>query len=101
MQKNMQSGTQINVHSAYQNTVPSAKVKQAKKCITNFAILKAKKTETVQEKKRNIKKKCMQNECAYTIMQCAGESASISNAMCLQTWPTTFANRKIPEINFF
>ena len=55
MQKNIQPGTQINVYSAYQNTVPSAKVKQAKKCITNFAILKAKKTETVQEKKRRVR----------------------------------------------
>ena len=54
MQKNIQSVTQINVHSAYQNTVPSAKVKQAKKCITNIAILKAKKTETGQGKKRSV-----------------------------------------------
>ena len=36
--KKMPSNTQIIVHNAYQNTVQIAKVKQAKKCITNFAI---------------------------------------------------------------
>ena len=101
MQKNMQSDTQINVHNTYQNTVQSAKVKHTKKCTTNFALSKSKKKEIVQKKKRNVKKICMQNECAYTIMQCAGKSASISNAMRLQTWPTALANRKIPEIKKF
>jgi len=51
MQKNMQPDTQTNMHNTYQNIVPSAKVKQAKKCITNFAILKAKKTETGHREK--------------------------------------------------
>ena len=101
MQKNMQSGTQKNVHNTHQNTVKSAKVKQAKKCIINFAIFKGKKDRNSTVKKHNTKKICKQNEFTYTIMQCAGESASISNAMCLQTWPTTLANRKIPEIKFF
>ena len=46
----MQPDTQIIVHNTYQNTVQRAKVKQSKKCITNFAISKQKKTETAQEK---------------------------------------------------
>ena len=50
MEKKMQTNTQIIVHNPYQNTVQSAKVKQTKKCITDFAVAEQKKTVTTQEK---------------------------------------------------
>ena len=57
----MQPDTQIIVHNTYQNTVQSAKMKQAKKCITNFAISKQKKDRNRNNtgKKRNAKKICV------------------------------------------
>jgi len=64
----MQPDTQLIVHNTYQNTVQSAKVKQAKKCIINFAIFKVKKDRNSTVKKPDTKTICKQNEFAYTIM---------------------------------
>ena len=54
-QNAMQTNTQIIAHNPYQNTVESAKWNKQKKCTTNFAILKRKKTAATQKKKRSTK----------------------------------------------
>ena len=86
MQKKKRTSRQIIAHNPYQNTVESAKWNKQTKCITNFAILKRKKTATTQKKKRNTKAIGMQKHFSWQ-QHVAGVQKCIVCKQAKQTWP--------------
>ena len=107
----MQTNTQITVHNTYQNTVQIAKIKLAKKCITNFDIAKQKKSSNNTWKKRNVNKLCIKKDfvgqkhvaCAQKCKYGLPCQTNLANDACQQNFSQNqhFLKQKNNQLIFF